>query len=103
MDDAILMRLIKKTGYKTVTDFYRELAEERLDVNDIIEKYLEMGKEKEETFETRTAEEYVLTSETKEDELVIGSNLKGVVILYPNVAILFMEMIFSVLCLSRVP
>mgnify|MGYP003254953409 CR=1 FL=1 len=37
-----------------------------------------MGKEKEETFETRTAEEYVLTSETKEDELVIGSNLKGV-------------------------
>lgn len=78
MDDAILMRLIKKTGYKTVTDFYRELAEERLDVNDIIEKYLEMGKEKEETFETRTAEEYVLTSETKEDELVIGSNLKGV-------------------------
>ena len=32
-DEAILMRLIKKLGYKTVTDFYRSISDESLDIN----------------------------------------------------------------------
>lgn len=36
-----MMRLIKRLGFKTVTDFYQNIADETLDVNEIIDKYLE--------------------------------------------------------------
>ena len=39
-----LMRLIRKLGFKTVTDFYQSIANESMDVNDIIDKYLDMQK-----------------------------------------------------------
>lgn len=85
-NEALLMRLIKKTGYKTVTDFYYDLASERLDVNTVIDQYLELGKkESEEPVESRkTAETYIpqpLPDEEtagKEDVLVIDQNLKGI-------------------------
>lgn len=35
------MRLIKRLGFKVVTDFYQAIADEVLDVNEIIDKYLE--------------------------------------------------------------
>ena len=38
------MRLIRKLGFKTVTDFYQSIANESMDVNDIIDKYLDMQK-----------------------------------------------------------
>ena len=41
-DEAILMRLIRKLGFKTVTDFYQSIANESMDVNDIIAKYRDM-------------------------------------------------------------
>lgn len=41
MEEPILMRYIKKKGFKTVTDFYVEIAEERLDPNQVIDEYLE--------------------------------------------------------------
>ena len=41
-DEAILMRLIKKLGYKTVTDFYRSISDESLDINILIDRYVEM-------------------------------------------------------------
>ena len=34
-----MMRLIKRLGFKTVTDFYQSIADETLDVNEIIDKY----------------------------------------------------------------
>ena len=37
-DEAVMMRLIKKLGYKTVTEFYQDIANETRDANDIIEK-----------------------------------------------------------------
>ena len=43
-DEAVMMRLIKKLGYKTVTEFYQDIANETRDANDIIEKYLELKK-----------------------------------------------------------
>ena len=83
MEDGVMMRLIKKMGYKTVTDFYNELADEHIDVNRVIDLYLEIDKkENEEQYETRTAEEFTLQKEpdeSKEDELVIGGD-------WPNAA-----------------
>ena len=43
-DEARLMRLIKKKGFKTVTDFYAEIAGDRLDVNTVIDQYSELEK-----------------------------------------------------------
>lgn len=82
VDEALLMRFIKKKGYKTVTDFYYALASEKLDVNDAIDQYVELGKkENSETVEQRTAENFIVRSEEvsdKEDVLVIDQNLKNV-------------------------
>lgn len=85
-DEAILMRLIKRNGFKTVTDFYIEIAEERLDVNAVIDEYVEMEKrEKEipERTEARSAENFIATTEVEEisgrqDVLVIDKNLTGI-------------------------
>ena len=43
MDEPTMMRYIKKKGFKTVTDFYIEIAEERLDPNQVIDEYLELS------------------------------------------------------------
>lgn len=88
LDDAILMRYIKKKGFKTVTDFYAEIAEERLDPNVVIDDYLEMIRRETEGFdpaEIRSAEEYVPTAVPapedtfgSKDVLIIDRNLTGV-------------------------
>ncbi len=82
LDDSIIMRLIKKMGYKTVNDFYNELASEHIDVNRVIDLYLELDrKENGENYEVRTAEDFTLlniSDETKADELVIGGDVKGI-------------------------
>ena len=43
------MRLIKRLGFKVVTDFYQSIADETLDVNGIIDKYLELQKRENDT------------------------------------------------------
>lgn len=85
-DEAILMRLIKKKGYKTVTDFYADIANERLDVNRVIDLYLDMEKRESassESVEVRSAGEY--TSDfnaeaiaSSKDVLLIDRDLKGI-------------------------
>ncbi len=85
-DEAQLMRLIKKLGYKTVTDFYAEIANEHLDVNTVIDQYLEFEhKEKElhEHLEARSAENFQNLKSVDEeisskDELIIDQNLRGI-------------------------
>ena len=37
-DEGTMMRLIKRLGFKIVTDFYQAIADEELDVNEIIDK-----------------------------------------------------------------
>ena len=84
-DEAILMRLIRKLGFKTVTDFYQSIANESMDVNDIIDKYLDMQKretEQREEISYRSAEGFNMQQPTdakdyKDDGLVIDRNLKG--------------------------
>lgn len=87
IEEAMLMRLIKKMGYKTVTDFFGEVAAERVDVNKVVELYDLMARKADESGEVRSAGEYIMQP-TPEDEqrrassddvLVIGnSDIKGI-------------------------
>ena len=86
MEEPHLMRYITKKGFKTVTDFYIEIAEERLDPNNVIDEYQEFVRKETETndrSETRSAGEYITTTEVEEistnkDVLVIDKNLTGI-------------------------
>ncbi len=86
MEEPHLMRYIKTKGFKTVTDFYIEIAEERLDPNNVIDEYQEFVRKETETndrSETRSAGEYITTTEVEEistnkDVLVIDKNLTGI-------------------------
>lgn len=84
-DEATMMRLIKRLGFKNVTEFYQRIADGGLDVNEILDKYVEQQKRDSDTHDEivyRSAEGYNLqaTQEettSKEDVLVIDQNLKG--------------------------
>jgi GTP pyrophosphokinase len=86
VDEPALMRYIKKKGFKTVTDFYLEIAEERLDVNSVIEEYLDIERREKESFEhaeTRSAEQFAAVApqpekNTSGEELVIDQHLTGI-------------------------
>lgn len=86
MEEPHLMRYIKKKGFKTVTDFYIEITEERLDPNNVIDEYQEHVRKETEVSdrsETRSAGEYITTTEVEEistnkDVLVIDKNLTGI-------------------------
>lgn len=86
-DEAILMRLIKKRGFKSVTDFYVKIAQETLDINTVIDQYLELERKENELHdkhEVISAEEYVVQPHdftdvsSSKDELVLDQNLTGV-------------------------
>lgn len=86
-NESILMRLIKKLGFKNVTDFYIKIAEESLDVNSVIEQYLALEKkevEQHERHEAVSAGNYVqqpgniAKESSSKEELVIDQNLTGV-------------------------
>ncbi len=83
VDEAVLMRTIKKLGFKTVTEFYKRIAEGQLDVNNVIEAY-EQNFEKPSETEIRSAGEFQLqTAEpvdlaASDDVLIIGNNIKGI-------------------------
>ncbi len=84
-NEAVLSQLIKKLRYKTVTDFYIAIAESKVDVNSIIDKYVEFEKKENVVDEIpieRSANQFKLQTQTEDrhslDELVIDQNLKGV-------------------------
>ncbi len=85
LEEATLMRTIKKMGYKTVTDFYKAIGDEIIDVNDVITQYelIENADKRAET-ERRSAEEFELlesherTGGASDDILIIGDNIKGI-------------------------
>lgn len=86
-EESLMAKLIKKLGFKEVSDFYKQIADEALDVNIVIDKYLEM-KAKEQGVGSegpvRSAEGFSLQSDKghkekgDDDVLVIDRNLKGV-------------------------
>lgn len=86
-DEPVMMRLITRMGYKHVTEFYKAIAEEVIDVNAFIERYIEAYRKEHETANsqpTASADTYVqsTTSNTLSDKdkdiLVIDQNIKGV-------------------------
>lgn len=85
--EPTLMRLIKKLGFKNVTNFYIKIAEEALDVNTVIDQYVELEKkeaEQHERHDVKSAENFVAhiaepAHETNAgEELVIDQNLTGI-------------------------
>jgi GTP pyrophosphokinase len=85
-DESVLMKVIKKLKYKTVTDFFAAIGTERLDINDAIEWYVKIAQEDKlqpEIPETRSAEEFVVEpreplSKGQEDVLLIDQQLTGI-------------------------
>ncbi len=86
-EESLMMRLIKRMGYKHVTEFYKAIAEEVLDVNTVIEQYLELQERDANpnafSTEQRSADGYVVTvqddhAQGNTDVLVLDNNLKGV-------------------------
>lgn len=85
LDEGMMAKLTKKLGYKTLTDFYVDIHDERLDVNTVVERYEQLvGKLNDlaTNGSHTTAEEFVLQpvkEETPTDDiLVIGNNVKGI-------------------------
>ncbi|WP_048797890.1 ACT domain-containing protein, partial [Segatella buccae] len=87
MEESIMGHLIKKLGYKEVSDFYKDIAEERLDANTVIERYIEVRNHDlnlNAPREAKSAEEFEFESPDEErtrqsdDVLVIDRNLKGI-------------------------
>ena len=84
--EAVMLRLIKKMGYKEVSEFYRNVADGTLDMNLLIERYLELlqGEKAVADNQVRSAEEFVLDTDTEvlnhanDDVLIIDRNLKGI-------------------------
>lgn len=83
-EESLLMRTIKKLGYKTVTDFYVAISDESLSVNDVIDTYIDIDNKDKEIVTHETAANFVLQSvaekkeSTSNDVLVIGENMKGI-------------------------
>lgn len=85
-EEGIINQLIKKSGYKESFDFFKDLGNERMDANKILEAYIELQKREQgmaERATVRSAEEFNMNSEAnvkakgEQDELVIGRDLKG--------------------------
>jgi (p)ppGpp synthetase, RelA/SpoT family len=84
LDDGKISRLAKKKGFKTVSDFYQEIAREKLDVHVVRDAYLELDKPTViDQSDARKAETFLKEPDntqlsTKEDVLIIGQDLKNV-------------------------
>ena len=83
VEEAILMKLIKKLGFKTVTDFYDNIANELLDVNDVITQYEILDQKlNESTSGVISATEFSLQPQQdvnrSDDVLIIGDDIKGI-------------------------
>ena len=89
LDESVMAHVVRRLGFKEVSDFYRQVAGGTLDINKIIDAY-----EEEKNRETipigdnmaRSAEEFVLSEQNSgsnqqhlsDDVLVIDRNLKGI-------------------------
>ena len=87
-DEAVMAHVIKKMGFKEVSDFYKQIADGVLDANAVIEKYIEVregGKTVTGDNVARSASEFELddskfgglNAAVNDDVLVIDRNLKG--------------------------
>ena len=87
-EEAVMFHVIKKMGFKEVSDFYKQIADGLIDANAVIDKYIEV-REGEKTVTgdniARSASEFELDSsklstlnpQVSDDVLVIDRDLKG--------------------------
>ena len=87
-EESVMFHVIRKLGYKEVSDFYKQIADGNLDANAVIEKYIEV-RDGEKTItgdnQARSASEFDLdnskfsnlNTNLADDTLVIDRNLKG--------------------------
>jgi GTP pyrophosphokinase len=89
LEDSLMQQLIKKLGFKEVSDFYRQVASGELDAGDVIDRYVELQQGEQTQTGNNMAESaanFVLEESSKfkdqssniDDVLVIDRNLKGV-------------------------
>ena len=88
MEDSVMQHLIKKLGFKEVSDFYRQIASGELDVNMVIDRYVELQQGTQPVTGNNVAQsaaDFVLdqhptsgTQRASDDVLVIDRNLKGI-------------------------
>ena len=85
VDEATLMRVIKKFGTKTATDFFNDIHAEKIAINDVINTYLTIDEVKESPLANRAADEFELENKPQQldvqssDVLVIGEeDIKGI-------------------------
>ena len=87
IDESIMAHLIKKLGFKEVSEFYKSIADEKLDINDVIETYIDVrnhdlnlnapkAAQSAQNVELESPGE--ITSKGNDDVLVIDRNLKGI-------------------------
>ena len=92
-DEPVMMHLIKKMGFKEVNPFYQAIADEQLDINDVVERYVAQLKyetdplqraaeegpaRSAEGFNLRPDEELQSRQNFNSDVLVIDRGLKGI-------------------------
>ena len=87
IEESVMARLIKKMGFKETRDFYHKVAEQQIDINDIIETYQEIKRHDDNIHQDTTGKSadgynYVSANEmmtrNNDDVLVIDRNLKGI-------------------------
>ena len=89
MDETVMQHLVKKLGFKEMSDFYRQVASGELDTGVVIDRYVEVqqgtqpvtGNNVAETaanFVLEDSHHSPLTSHPSDDVLVIDRNLKGI-------------------------
>ena len=86
-EESLMAKLIKRMGFKEVSDFYKQIAEGELDVNVVIDKYVELQQHEAnpgQDVPARSADGFKLRTESQnhtpvnDDVLVIDRNLKGI-------------------------
>ena len=83
LDEGIFSKLTKKKGYKSISDFYQDIAQDKVELLDLKDAYLDLQRrETTQESERHSAEGFVgPTMDTNEliksDTLVIGKDLKG--------------------------
>lgn len=82
-DESIMDHLIRKMGFKRLTDFYQNVADGTIDMADILKRYQALlNPESENGEQTRSADNFTFVNEKEgkgtSDVLVIERNLKGV-------------------------
>ena len=82
-EESIMDHLIRKMGFKRLSDFFQNVAEGNIDIADILKRYQALlNPENEQSEQTRSADEFTFVSDkdakASNDVLVIERNLKGV-------------------------